>query len=188
MAKEKDRHTKHSADEGPILVIETDELFENNPDRDKKLSQRRLARERALQLLFSHAINERDTDELYLELIKSDEFLNEQALEFARQILLLYNQHTGEINQIITDHLSNWDFSRVALVDKILIQIGILEFKYFPEIPPKATINELIEIAKDFSTEESGKFINGILHAIKEDLQAKGELHKEGRGLIEQSQ
>ena len=58
---------------------------------------------------------------------------------------------------------------------------------YFPEIPPKATINELIEIAKDFSTEESGKFINGILHAVKEDLQSKGELNKEGRGLIDQS-
>ena len=184
----KDKHVRHISNEGPILTIETDELFENNPLRDKKLSQRRLARERVLQLLFSHAINERDTDELYAELIKSDTHLEEQALEFARQLLVVHNLHRDAINVIITERLSNWDFSRVALVDKILIQIGILEFMYFPEIPPKATINELIEIAKDFSTEESGKFINGILHAVKEDLQAKGELHKEGRGLIEQSQ
>jgi N utilization substance protein B len=184
----KEKHVRHISNEGPILSIDTDELFENNPDRDKKLSQRRLARERVLQLLFSHAINERDTDELFAELIKSDTHLEEQALEFARQLLLVHNQHREAINVIITERLSNWDFSRVALVDKILIQIGILEFMYFPEIPPKATINELIEIAKDFSTEESGKFINGILHAVKEDLQSKGELHKEGRGLIEQSQ
>jgi N utilization substance protein B len=183
----KEKHVKHISHEGPILSIDTDELFENNPERDKKLSQRRLARERALQLLFSHAINERDTDELYAELIKSDDNLSEQALEFARQILFFHNLHLAEINVIITERLSNWDFSRVALVDKILIQIGIIEFKYFPEIPPKATINELIEIAKDFSTEESGKFINGILHAIKEDLLAKGEMNKEGRGLVEQS-
>jgi N utilization substance protein B len=183
----KEKHVKHISNEGPILTIETDELFENNPERDKKLSQRRLARERALQLLFSHAINGRDTDELYVELIKSDGILSEQALEFSRQILLLHNQHFDEINTIITERLSNWDFSRVALIDKILIQIGILEFKYFPQIPPKATINELIEIAKDFSTEESGKFINGILHAIKEDLISKGEMNKEGRGLVDQS-
>ena len=183
----KEKHVKHISNEGPILKIDTDELFENNPDRDKKLSQRRLARERVLQLLFSHAMNDRDTDELYRELIRSDITLNDQALEFARQLLLFHNLHLEGLNVIITERLSNWDFSRVALIDKILIQIGIIEFMYFPEIPPKATINELIEIAKDFSTEESGKFINGILHAVKEDLQSKGELNKEGRGLIEQS-
>ncbi len=183
----KEKHVKHISNEGPILKIDTDELFENSPDRDKKLSQRRLARERVLQLLFSHAMNERDTDDLYKELIRSDTTLNEQALEFARQLLLFHNQHLDALNVIITERLSNWDFSRVALIDKILIQLGIIEFMYFPEIPPKATINELIEIAKDFSTEESGKFINGILHAVKEDLQSKGELNKEGRGLIEQS-
>jgi len=183
----KEKHVKHISHEGPILSIDTDELFENNPERDKKLSQRRLARERVLQLLFSHAVNERDTDDLYAELIKSDVNLNEQALEFARQLLVFYNIHEADINTIITERLSNWDFSRVALIDKILIQLGIIEFKYFPEIPPKATINELIEIAKDFSTEESGKFINGILHAIKEDLTSKNEMNKEGRGLVEQS-
>ncbi|MEI8135341.1 MAG: transcription antitermination factor NusB [bacterium] len=182
-----EKKVKHISHEGPILSIDTDELFENNPERDKKLSQRRLARERALQVLFSHAINERNTDELYIELIKADEILSEQALEFARDLLRHFNQHEAELNVIITERLSNWDFTRVALVDKILIQLGILEFKYFPEIPPKATINELIEIAKDFSTEESGKFINGILHAIKEDMVAKGEMNKEGRGLIEKS-
>jgi N utilization substance protein B len=182
-----EKHVRHISNEGPILSIDTDELFENNPDRDKKLTQRRLARERVLQLLFSHAMNERDTDELFTEMIKSDEHLNQQALEFARQLLVFYNLHKASLDVIITERLSNWDFSRVALIDKILIQLGIIEFMYFPEIPPKATINELIEIAKDFSTEESSKFINGILHAIKEDLQSKGELHKEGRGLIEQS-
>ena len=123
----KEKHVRHISNEGPILAIDTDELFENNPLRDKKLSQRRLARERVLQLLFSHAINERDTDELFEELIKSDVYLEEQALEFARQLLIVHNLHLDAINVIITERLSNWDFSRVALVDKILIQIGILE-------------------------------------------------------------
>ena len=75
----------------------------------------------------------------------------------------------------------------MALIDRILIQMGIAELLYFPDIPPKASINELIEIAKDYSTEESGKFINGILHAIMTHLAETGKIQKSGRGLMEES-
>src|SRR5689334_21741927 len=134
-----------------ILKIENEEIFENDPERDKHLAQRRIARERVMQVIYAHLANERDTDELFAELIKSDPSLGEQAVEFSRQLLLQFNVHRAELNEIITGRLKHWDLSRVAIIDKILIQLGILEFKYFPEIPPKATINELIEIAKDFS-------------------------------------
>ncbi|HYM20895.1 MAG TPA: transcription antitermination factor NusB [Candidatus Kapabacteria bacterium] len=180
-------YTRDQIEDVPILRIENEEIFDNDPERDKHLSRRRLARERVLQLIYSHLMNDRDTDELFFEMIQSDELLNEQAIEFARLLVRSYNVHKNELNDIISKHLAHWDVSRVALIDKILIQIGILEFKYFPDVPLKATINELIEIAKDFSTDESGKFINGILHAIKEDLNSAGESKKEGRGLIEQS-
>jgi N utilization substance protein B len=169
------------------LRIETGEIFENDPERDKKLSRRRLARERVLQVLYARSMDARDTDELFAQLIANDEQLGAQGIEFSRDLLRRFTAHEEEINTIITGHLANWDFSRVALIDKILLELGITEFKYFPEIPPKATINELIEIAKDFSTEESGKFINGILHKVKDDLTTKDELNKEGRGLIDQS-
>jgi N utilization substance protein B len=175
------------SDDAPIPRIENEEVFENDPERDKHLARRRLARERVLQVIYAHSINERETDELFFEMISSDELLGEQGVEFARQLMRSYNQHKDALNEIISRHLAHWDVSRVALIDRILIQIGILEFKYFPEVPPKATINELIEIAKDFSTDESGKFINGILHAIKEDLTKSGDMKKEGRGLLEQS-
>jgi N utilization substance protein B len=180
-------YTRPEHEEVPILKIENEEIFDNDPERDKHLSRRRLARERVLQVIYSHQMNDRDTDELFFEMIQSDALLNEQSREFARQLVRNYNVHKNDLNEIITKHLAHWDVSRVALIDKILIQIGILEFKYFPEVPPKATINELIEIAKDFSTDDSGKFINGILHAIKEDLSNAGEMKKEGRGLLEQS-
>ncbi len=180
-------YSSEFSDEAPIPRIETDEIFENDPERDKHLARRRVARERVMQLIYSHTINERDTDELFTEMLAADPYLNEPALEFARQLIRNFNIHKSELNELIGKHLAHWDVSRVALVDRILIEIGILEFKYFPEVPPKATINELIEIAKDFSTEESGKFINGILHAIKEDLSKSGEMKKEGRGLLDQS-
>ena len=169
------------------LRIETDEIFDNDPVRDKKLSRRRIARERVMQVLYSAAMNERSTDELFTELILSDTQLNEQAIEFSRTLLRNFSAHHDEVDSLITERLANWDFKRVALIDKILLQIGIVEFKYLPEIPPKATINELIEIAKDFSTDESSKFINGILHKIKDDLIERGEMNKEGRGLIDET-
>lgn len=179
--------SEHAADEAPIARIESGELFDNDPQRDKHLSHRHLARERAMQVLYSHIVSERDTDEIFAELVLADESANPNVSEFARKLLQSYSDHGDELNALITKHLSHWDVSRIALVDRILIQIGILEFKYFPDIPPKATINELIEIAKDYSTEESGKFINGVLHAIMEDLLKSGEMQKEGRGLIDQS-
>ena len=73
------------------------------------------------------------------------------------------------------------------MIDRILLRIGIVELIYFPDIPPKVTINEVIEIAKDYSTSNSNKFINGILDAVLSDLKKSGKLNKTGRGLIEQT-
>ncbi len=179
--------------------IEADELFENDPVRDNSIPKRRLARERVMQLLYAHDLGGSDLDSLKWEMIERDlapaadepskenADANERALEFARDLLREILAHREEINQIITEKLKRWDFHRVALIDRILIQMGIVELMYFPEIPPKATINELIEIAKDFSTEESGKFINGILHAIMTHLTENGLMNKAGRGLMDES-
>jgi N utilization substance protein B len=175
----------HARQEEIALVIEPDEIFENDPERDAKLTRRRLARERVLQVLYARSMNGKSLDELYVEFISSDDLLDEPAKDFAAKLLRHFSAHEGHINDVIKHRLEKWDFSRVALIDKILLEIGIAEFLYFPEIPPKATINELIEIAKDFSTDESGKFINGILHRAKDELANAGELNKEGRGLID---
>ena len=167
--------------------IEADELFENDPERDRKLPRRRLARERVMQMLFAHEMSGIDLDALFFDMIQKDLTEEQPALEFARELTLKLSTHRDQINQIITDHLKHWELRRVALIDRLLIQMGITELLYFPEIPPKATINELIEIAKDYSTDESGKFINGMLHAVLTDLKERGMLEKTGRGLIDRS-
>lgn len=173
--------------ESPAPKIETDEIFENDPDRDKKLPRRRLARERVMQMLYAREINGIDVDQLFKEFVIVDLKDDEQALEFAKELTFRLTSHEAETKQLITDRLRHWDFTRIALIDRILIEIGITELRYFPEIPPKATINELIEIAKDYSTDDSGKFINGILHAVMTQLSESGELNKSGRGLIDRS-
>jgi len=87
----------------------------------------------------------------------------------------------------IKSRVANWEITRIALLDKVLLRMGICELMYFPEIPPKVSINETIEIAKTFSTASSGKFINGIMDAILTELKKNGELNKTGRGLVEES-
>jgi N utilization substance protein B len=165
--------------------IEANELFENDPERDRKLPRRRLARERVMQMLYAHEMSGDDIDALFYDMVQKDLASEQPALEFGRELTLKLTTNRDEINGIITEHLKHWELRRVALIDRLLIQMGITELLYFPEIPPKATINELIEIAKDYSTDESGKFINGLLHAVLTDLKEKGLLKKTGRGLID---
>jgi N utilization substance protein B len=88
---------------------------------------------------------------------------------------------------MIREKVNNWEMERIALIDRILLRIAIAELLYFPDIPPKVSINEAIEIAKEYSTAKSGKFINGVLDAILTDLKQSGKLNKSGRGLIEES-
>ncbi len=178
--------------------IEADELFENDPTRDRDLPKRRLARERVLQVLYAYAMGAGDLDRLFVELAEPDLAQADErtgrtggdsagALDFARGLTREWHQHHDEINRVIGEKLERWDLQRVALIDNLLMQIGVVELLYFPDIPPKATINELIEIAKDFSTEESGKFINGLLHALMTQFQHSGKIQKSGRGLLEES-
>jgi len=220
-----DKHAHVEPPEPPL--IQPEEMFENDPQRDRKIPKRRLARERVMQMLYAHELGGRDIPELFNELVERDLALADErtsdgkqssiktspedvtkawletsgkaandkdssssddgALSFARELTSALVQHREEIDSLLSGKLERWDIRRVALIDRLLIQLGIAELLYFPEIPPKATINELIEIAKEFSTKESGKFINGLLHAVMTHLRETGELKKTGRGLLDES-
>ncbi|MBX3043234.1 MAG: transcription antitermination factor NusB [Candidatus Kapabacteria bacterium] len=80
---------------------------------------------------------------------------------------------------------NNWELERINLIDRILIHIARAEFQYFEEIPPKVTINEIIDIAKKYSTNKSGYFVNGVLDALFIKLKNEELIIKKGRGLIE---
>lgn len=80
--------------------------------------------------------------------------------------------------EIIKPKLKNWDPERIALLDMVLMKMGVSEFLYFETIPPKVTINEYIDLAKEYSTAQSGHFVNGILDNIHKELLAEGRLKK----------
>jgi transcription antitermination protein NusB len=147
--------------------------------------KRRIVREKVLQILYSYELN-KDSIQLIREELLAE--INEKAdLEFANKLLDNVIAHLDELDIKIKSKVNNWELNRIALIDKILLRMGICEILYFPDIPPKVSINEIIEVAKTFSTAGSGKFINGILDAILSDLKKSGELNKKGRGLIEDS-
>ena len=88
-------------------------------------------------------------------------------------------------NKIISEYITNWDIERLAKIDLVIINLAITELKIFKEIPIKVSLNEYIEISKDYSTEKSSFFINGILDKIVKDLISNNSLIKVGRGLRE---
>ncbi len=102
------------------------------------------------------------------------------AVDLFRKTLLNQSALAKEIEGKTT----NWDADRIAALDKVLLKMGVCELKNFPSIPTKVTINEYLEISKEYSTPKSSIFINGILDKLVRDYQESGELNKIGRGLM----
>lgn len=90
----------------------------------------------------------------------------------------------SEFNEDIDSKTPNWDSDRIADIDLILIKMALVELVYFPSIPVRVTINEYIEIAKDYSTAKSGFFINGVLDKLSKEYTKSGKSKKIGRGLL----
>ncbi|GGH03184.1 N utilization substance protein B [Polaribacter pacificus] len=102
------------------------------------------------------------------------------VLELFRKVMLHHTKFEDEI----AEKTPNWEADRIADIDMILIKMAICEFLYFPSIPVRVTINEYIEIAKDYSTEKSSYFINGVLDKLSKEYSSTDRLKKIGRGLI----
>ncbi|MEN9569640.1 MAG: hypothetical protein RL172_871 [Bacteroidota bacterium] len=107
-----------------------------------------------------------------------NEFVSKEKMEFAKNLLETTIEKKEISMELLKPKLKNWDAERIASLDLIIIQMGISEFLYFETIPTKVTINEYIDLAKEYSTPQSGQFINGILDNIHKELTADGKIHK----------
>ncbi|MDR8392385.1 transcription antitermination factor NusB [Aliifodinibius sp. S!AR15-10] len=151
------------------------------------MAQRREIREVVLQALFAEEVSGNKWKQVLSTIIKPKLNKDKSALKFAERLFLKTVKSKEELDNIIQDHIKNWNIHRLATVDKLILRLALCEFLNFEEIPTKVTINEAIEIAKRFSTQKSGNFVNGILDAALERLQKEDRIHKTGRGLIESS-
>jgi len=108
-------------------------------------------------------------DEVVKEILKKVK-LNERNLEFLDKLISKIKENKKKIDKTIKKHLINWEFNRLSYIDRAILRIATCELLYFEDIPPKVSINEAIELAKEFSDEEAKRFINGVLDAIYKDL------------------
>lgn len=106
------------------------------------------------------------------------EMIGEEKWKFAKELLTTSISKKEFVMGLIKPKLKNWDAERIAQLDMILMRMGVCEFLYFETVPPKVTINEYIDIAKEYSTPQSGQFVNGILDSIHKELVAQGKIHK----------
>ena len=126
------------------------------------LHPRRAARQCVLKALFAYQFSKNDTID---QLVSENPELKDNN-DFIQSLFDIVLEHVKLTEDIIRSHLENWEIDRVALIDKILLKMGICEIYFIDYIPPKVTISEMVEIAKVYSTDESPVFINGILDAV----------------------
>ncbi len=106
------------------------------------------------------------------------EMLTKEKGDFAKDLLNCVLDKKEFCLDIIKPKLKNWDADRIAALDMILMQMGVCELLFFETIPPKVTINEYIDLAKEYSTPQSGHFVNGILDNIHKELLSQNKIHK----------
>ena len=148
------------------------------------INKRRKARELALRALYAEEMSGSPLDFLVQDMIlNADE--EEKTKNFAETLFRETVARKKEHDDYINSKSHNWDFDRIAILDILIMRMAVCEFLCFDDIPPKVSIDEAIELAKQYSTERSGQFINGILDGILLDLKKKDKIHKRGRGLKE---
>ncbi|TAL61896.1 MAG: transcription antitermination factor NusB [Bacteroidetes bacterium] len=127
-------------------------------------------------------IPESATDNLPIAQLYKDE---KEDKQFAKDLFKRVIEHSDAADSMIRAKTENWELERIAFMDVLLMKMAIVEFLYFPTVPVKVSLNEYIELAKQYSTPKSSVFINGILDKLLAEFKGDGRLQKEGRGLVE---
>ncbi len=138
--------------------------------------------------LEEHFMNWDDDADMVIQLVQGlllkpgainfNEVVSADKMSFAKLLITTVIDKKEHLETLIIPKLKNWDAERIAALDMIIMRMGVAELLYFETIPPKVTINEYIDIAKEYSTQQSGQFVNGILDNIHKELVQQGKLNK----------
>jgi N utilization substance protein B len=182
-----------------LSLVETElyKTYINEESRDKKSEKEILsfiftdlmmANEEFTDFLEEHFLQWDDDAEMIYQMVLNylskpaayefNDVVGPEKTNYALNLLKTAIEKKDYTMEMIKPKLNNWDPERIAALDMILLRMGICEFLYFETIPTKVTINEYIDLAKSYSTQQSGQFINGILDSIHKELQAAGSIKK----------
>ncbi|MBI4872366.1 MAG: transcription antitermination factor NusB [Candidatus Riflebacteria bacterium] len=134
-------------------------------------NKRSQSRQVAMQILFQSSLVETDLTEA-LAYFRSEHEVERKVLDFARELIEGTLLHQEELDACVTPFLEKWDLDRLGNVERAILRLAAFEFLYRPEIPAKVSINEAVELAKEFSTDESAKFVNGVLDRLARERAA----------------
>lgn len=142
-----------------------DNTFEDMPRKEK-----RLARIIALQALYAHEVAETEPGNAIATIVEElEEFPSADVISYGGKLARLAIDNRESSDDLIEARLKNWEMKRVSLMDKLILRLGISEMLHVESVPPKVSIVEGVEIAKIFSTDDSSRFVNGILDSVYND-------------------
>lgn len=140
------------------------------------MGARRKAREVALQTLYAREISGYPVREVLADQLALDDY-DEEVTSFVERLVLEVEEHRDELDRLIEERATNWDLERIALIDKLILRMGLAELLHFVDVPAKVCINESIEMTKKYSSAEAKRFVNGILDAVYKEREQVREGH-----------
>ena len=139
---------------------------------------KRLARIIAVQAIYAYEIYPDNTDDILNIILDNDDYdwaalesvPSKDAIKYAKKLYKMVIKIKDELDDLIKERSKNWSINRITLLDRLILRMSLAEMIYEDSVPPKVSISEGVEIAKYFSTEESGSFVNGILDSVYNDI------------------
>jgi N utilization substance protein B len=135
------------------------------------MPSRRAGREAALQALYSIVVGHRDPGEAVSEMV--GERADTEHRGFVKDLVMGTLDYAGEADKTVAPLLEGWTLERLPTIDRLLLEMGTFELRCRPSVPKAVVINEAVELAKKFSTDESNRFVNGVLSAVAKDVVEK---------------
>ncbi len=146
------------------------------------MRKRTQGRELTLQILYQYEINPQDLEPLLQIFWQEHSEASEEIRHFTEALVKGTVEHREELDQVIGRYTENWELHRMASIDRNILRFATFELLFREDIPPKVTINEAVDIAKKYSNEDSGKFVNGILDKINHTEKARTEKNQQEKG------
>ncbi len=128
---------------------------------------RRMSREMALRAAYVIEMRDCSIEEVMRDPLVTDA---QPVSEFSKRLIAHTVTYREQLDEVIRNKIERWEFHRVAVIDRLVLRMAVAEMLYFDDVPPKVSMNEAIEIGKKYSTENSGRFINGVLDSIYGDM------------------
>ena len=135
--------------------------------------RRHLSRKLALQVLYAREYLREPPDDIASRLFQAECLSEKNWTPFCRQLMAHTVENARDLDSAITAVLAHWRIERLPKVDRLILQLALCEMRHFPDVPLRVTLNEYIELAKEFGTEDSSAFVNGILDRLGQDFRHK---------------